>query len=704
MLHLRQWFFTFAFTDDDKTRAAAILNFMLIAQMTLISAALLLSVFFNATMLSRLWLLVLILLMMLALLVLTRRGAVRLSSALLIGGMWGILVFGTLTSKLGIDSDYFRSLFIVILLAGLLFGGRAALTMAALSLLAGMLIILLGAPVLPDAAQMPQLEIWIVHALNFTLIAILLGISSQQYKYMVQRARTSESQLAQHNQALEREMAERSHMEEAYRSLVEHSLQGLVIVQNWRIVFTNPTMVSILGYSEGELLALDNIAVLIHDEDRERVGDYIGRRLRGEDAPSEYEFRAVRKDGEARWLRVYSVKVTYQGEAATQATAIDITEHKQAEKALLKQEKYQKLILNSLPMMLYAAGGVNEYQGLWITDSFQRITGYLPEQYTSEKGFWASRLHPEYQRKSLQEFVNVAGEKYYFREYQWRVADGSYRWFHDHAILIEEGDGKPKELMGAWMDITERKQAEQRAQELALERNRVHFLTEFIGNISHDLKTPLTIINTNLYLLERLSDPAQQQDKLESIKVQTKRLGNLLQDIIAISRLDHIPALDFEAVNLCQLLQETVEKFRPAFEQRLQKVTLDLPTLPLMAQANSDELQRVLVNLIENAVSYTPEQGEIALRVLQAEQQAVFEIRDTGIGMTPEEMQQIFSRFYRSPQARKMSVTGTGLGLAMVRKIIDMHGGDIQVESVPGEGSTFRVYLTLVAQRAGVGG
>jgi PAS domain S-box-containing protein len=699
MLHLRQWFFTFAFTDDDKTRAAAILNFMLIAQMTLISAALLLSVFFNATMLSRLWLLVLILLMMLALLVLTRRGAVRLSSALLIGGMWGILVFGTLTSKLGIDSDYFRSLFIVILLAGLLFGGRAALTMAALSLLAGMLIILLGAPVLPDAAQMPQLEIWIVHALNFTLIAILLGISSQQYKYMVQRARTSESQLAQHNQALEREMAERSHMEEAYRSLVEHSLQGLVIVQNWRIVFTNPTMVSILGYSEGELLALDNIAVLIHDEDRERVGDYIGRRLRGEDAPSEYEFRAVRKDGEARWLRVYSVKVTYQGEAATQATAIDITEHKQAEKALLKQEKYQKLILNSLPMMLYAAGGVNEYQGLWITDSFQRITGYLPEQYTSEKGFWASRLHPEYQRKSLQEFVNVAGEKYYFREYQWRVADGSYRWFHDHAILIEEGDGKPKELMGAWMDITERKQ-----EELALERNRVHFLTEFIGNISHDLKTPLTIINTNLYLLERLSDPAQQQDKLESIKVQTKRLGNLLQDIIAISRLDHIPALDFEAVNLCQLLQETVEKFRPAFEQRLQKVTLDLPTLPLMAQANSDELQRVLVNLIENAVSYTPEQGEIALRVLQAEQQAVFEIRDTGIGMTPEEMQQIFSRFYRSPQARKMSVTGTGLGLAMVRKIIDMHGGDIQVESVPGEGSTFRVYLTLVAQRAGVGG
>jgi PAS domain S-box-containing protein len=248
------------------------------------------------------------------------------------------------------------------------------------------------------------------------------------------------------------------------------------------------------------------------------------------------------------------------------------------------------------------------------------------------------------------------------------------------------------------LDITERKQAEQQRLELALANEKVQFLTEFLGNISHDLKTPLTVINTSFYLLERLTDPAKQQDQLKKIKQQTCMLEKYIQDILIITRLDHTGSLLTESVNLNNLIQQIDGELRPAAEKKNLKTTLNLDKDMPPVLGDEDELHSAIVNLVENAFNYTPEGGSVAIDTYVREHQAVAKVSDTGIGIKETELPHIFERFYRSDEAKASVKTGSGLGLAIVKRVIDLHHGSIEVESSPGRGTTFEVRLPVVRQ------
>lgn len=248
------------------------------------------------------------------------------------------------------------------------------------------------------------------------------------------------------------------------------------------------------------------------------------------------------------------------------------------------------------------------------------------------------------------------------------------------------------------LDVTSRRQAERRDLELAAERERVRALSEFIRDISHDFKTPLSTINARLYLIDKLDEAEQRAVHAGAIKQQTDRLARLLEDMLTMLRLDTGLELTLRRDDFNRLADDLHTLYLHAAAHRGLDFTAALqPDLP---PGLFDRAQMLLAlrKLMDNALAYTPAGGRIALETYQHGPYVALEIRDTGIGIAPEEQEQIFSRFYRADKARSTETGGVGLGLPVARKIIEVHGGTIEVESALGAGSTFRVMLPMAVE------
>jgi len=245
--------------------------------------------------------------------------------------------------------------------------------------------------------------------------------------------------------------------------------------------------------------------------------------------------------------------------------------------------------------------------------------------------------------------------------------------------------------------IIKYQQAEKNHFTLALEQQKRELLKQFIGNLSHDLKTPLSVIKINLFLLQRISNLEKQRTKLEQINVQTQRLEQLIQNVLTVSRLDYIPEFESKPVDLNQLVSNVEEQLSPLVKRKnLSIVTnLDSDLRPLLA--DEDELTRALLNLVENAINYTTH-GVISIRTYLQTDNIIIEVSDNGIGISETNLPHIFDRFYRADEARSSQVGGSGLGLAIVEKIIEIHSGSIEVESTLGSGSTFRIQLPFISE------
>jgi two-component system phosphate regulon sensor histidine kinase PhoR len=223
---------------------------------------------------------------------------------------------------------------------------------------------------------------------------------------------------------------------------------------------------------------------------------------------------------------------------------------------------------------------------------------------------------------------------------------------------------------------------------------------DFVANVSHELKTPLAAIRGYAETLRdgALDDEATARRFTERLIWQCRRLQALLDDLLTLSRLESVGrAADREPVDLSALAQRVVEMLAAAArEKRLRLEVRDegLPRLP----GDADGMERLLVNLLDNAIKYNRPDGEVMVRLARAgDSQAMIEVSDTGIGIPPDALARIFERFYRVDKGRAREEGGTGLGLAIVKHLAQSHGGRVEVESRIGRGSTFRVYLPLGA-------
>lgn len=226
-----------------------------------------------------------------------------------------------------------------------------------------------------------------------------------------------------------------------------------------------------------------------------------------------------------------------------------------------------------------------------------------------------------------------------------------------------------------------------------LEREKSKMMATYIESAAHDLRTPLTVINTSLYLIDMISDPDKQKGRLNLIKEQVKHLQTLIENQIAMARLDKGADLDFKPIDLNQLMIAIEQTHLPTLTaDRDLVIQIELADTPLMIKGDIDNLEQALLNIVENAVHYTPDAGNVTMTVFAQSNDAVIDIRDTGIGIPQDDLPHIFERFYRVNKARTERGRA-GLGLSISQKIIEAHHGQILVDSTLDEGSVFQVIL-----------
>ena len=219
---------------------------------------------------------------------------------------------------------------------------------------------------------------------------------------------------------------------------------------------------------------------------------------------------------------------------------------------------------------------------------------------------------------------------------------------------------------------------------------------EFVANVSHELRTPLTVIKG---FVETLQDGAWRDERkapeyLSTIHRHTNQLTNLVSDLLELSKLESTGLSPRRApVDLGLVIRKAHELLTPAVQKKAQTLLVDVPgDLPTL-KGNADYLERAVANLIDNASKYTPDGGQIRVRANANGQSVTVEVSDNGIGIPQDDIPRIFERFYRVDRSRSREMGGTGLGLSIVKHVAQVHGGQIEVDSTPGKGSTFRLKL-----------
>lgn len=218
--------------------------------------------------------------------------------------------------------------------------------------------------------------------------------------------------------------------------------------------------------------------------------------------------------------------------------------------------------------------------------------------------------------------------------------------------------------------------------------------SEFVSNVSHELRTPLTSIKAYTEALADMAVDAQQKEFLKVIDEESNRLLALIEDLLSLSRIESGRLrLRPEPAHLGQLAQDIMGVAKVQSDKH--KITLDIaPDLPL-TMLDPDRIKEVLINLVSNAVKYSPAGGEVKVKICKEEGVLRIDISDQGIGIPEEHLGKIFDQFYRVDSSLTAQISGTGLGLAIVKSMVEAHSGTIRVASTPGEGSTFSVFLPI---------
>ena len=358
-------------------------------------------------------------------------------------------------------------------------------------------------------------------------------------------------------------------------------------------------------------------------------------------------------------------------------------ERRQAELALDRQRREQQIILDTVPAMI------------WFKDAHNRIL-----RCNRAAAEWFGRDVSHIEGRTAFELFPAEGEAYYgddlevLRTGQPKLGllehavspRGGRCWIRRDLIPYEDAQGRPVGVIVFAVDVT----AVQRAQKILRESERQK---EFLANVSHELRTPVAAIKGFAETLLRgaLEESDTSRRFVRIIANHADRLGGLVDQLLTLSALDGGRGLERRPVNLSELACDHVAALEPLFRKKNLKASLALRRVD--AAGDPLYLRQVLDNLLSNAVKYTPRGRRVAVSTRREGARAVLRVRDEGVGIAPEHQSRIFDRFFRveGPSGRGHS----GLGLHIVKKIIDAHGGKVDVESLPGRGTTFTVSLPV---------
>ena len=431
---------------------------------------------------------------------------------------------------------------------------------------------------------------------------------------------------------------------------------------------------------------------------------YVETVLSGEQVT--YETQLPHKDGTNHYVNVtYIPQFSQQGKVAGFVALItDITLHKLAEAALKQSEKRLKILTEKvriIPWEVNTTTGNFTYVG---PQTFE-ILGYpLSDWYTDN--FWAKYMHPEDREWAIQycQESSLSLNNYEF-EYRMLAADGRVIWLYDIVNVVRDENG-PQLLHGFMIDITDRKQAEQEREQL-LEREQAartdaetanRMKDEFLATLSHELRTPLNaILGWTQLLRTRKFNEITTGRALETIERNTRSLTQLIEDVLDVSRIIRGTLhLRIEMVKLVPLMEAAINTVYPAAQAKEISIKCRFDPKVEVVVGDADRLQQVMWNLLSNAVKFTPKGGTVDVQLKHVESSVQIRVSDTGGGIAAEFLPHVFERFRQADSSRTRSHGGLGLGLAIVRHLVELHGGTVSAESPGiGQGATFVVSLPM---------
>jgi len=470
------------------------------------------------------------------------------------------------------------------------------------------------------------------------------------------------------------------------RTIVDQAMAGIAQCDlQGRFLFANKRFCEIVGYSLDELKHLTQ-QELTHPLDRSRNAEEFRSHV-AEQTGYVIEKRYLRKDGTTVWVK-NSVGMLRNSEGQTYAVVaivFDVSESKRAE----EQVYFQAQLLDTVGQAAIA------------TDRKGRII-YWNRFAETLYGWTAS----EAMGCSLPDLIidptmkDQAGEILELLKagQSWSgevlVHDRSGRTFPAFVTdtPIFDAEGRLEAIIGVSTDVTERKQVEEALREADRRKD------EFLATLAHELRNPLAPIRNSLHLFRLYggSDPAAEQ-VCEMMERQVGHLVRLVDDLMEVSRITRGKVeLRLAPVELAAVIRSAVESSRPLIEASRHQLAISLPAEPLIINGDSVRLSQIFANLLNNAAKYMEEEGQIWLQVRQQETSVLVSVRDTGIGISPEMLPHIFKMFTQVDRSTRMAQGGLGIGLTLVRTLVEMHGGKVEALSAGvGQGSEFVVRLPL---------
>jgi PAS domain S-box-containing protein len=489
--------------------------------------------------------------------------------------------------------------------------------------------------------------------------------------------------------------------EERFRQIAETSPQAFVLreVEPGRVLYASPAVARIFGI-EPDALRRDPLAAekLIHPEDGHLVEG-----SRALTSATDFEFRIVRPDGETRWIRTRAEPVRVGGAGVSRIASIseDITEDRALREALrASEELYRLLAENSTDVI----GRLSRDQQIeYVSPASVSVYGHEPEAMVGRFGW--EFVHPD-DLAALREDFSARPDRpdVVTNSYRVRRGDGTYVWIEATVrALVDPIGGGVREFHTVARDVTGRRLAEtevRRAKEEAERANAAK--SRFLSRMSHELRTPLNAILGFGDLVERGDLLPAQREHLGQITKAGRHLLELINEVLDITRIeDGKLHLSLEPVDVGRVVSEALSMLEPLAAAR--SVTLMPPRSPesdVHVLADRQRLKQVMLNLLSNAVKYNREDGEVEITTTGGGgRTARIDVRDTGIGIAAEDLAAAFAEFERLG-AETTEVEGTGLGLALAKRLIETMGGAIGVDSEVGRGTTFWLELPVASAKS----
>jgi PAS domain S-box-containing protein len=552
--------------------------------------------------------------------------------------------------------------------------------------------------------------------------------------------RAAQNELAERRQAEERLRAS----EERFRALIEHGADQIsLLTPDGILTYENPTDYQPLGYPRGAFIG-QNIFALLHPDDVERAREIWEQVLAQPGASLRSSFRLRHADGSWRWMEGTATNLlNASGVGAIVINYHDSTQRLQAEQALRDSEARFHSLVEHLPAITYTALMDEAHTRVYVSPQAEAMLGISLYDALADPDIWRKMLHRDDRERVLAEAETFyATGRPFVSDYRIVRADGQVFWFHDEAVIVEDKTSHVKFVHGVQMNVTERRQAEEEIRRLNAElEQRVHDRTAeleaanreleaFSYSVSHDLRAPLRAIDGYTRLLG--SDygdllPPEAHEYLKNIREGGRRMSLLIGDLLALSRVTrHV--LNYQPVNLSNIAQAIADELQKSSPGRRADFIV---ARGLAAQADPGLVQILLQNLIGNAWKFSskgeqtaiefgalssarvePLQNAAADLTAGAGQEAaagpapispkgrgetergdgqVFFVRDNGAGFDMAHSEQLFHAFQRLHT--NADFEGTGIGLTIVQRIVERHGGRVWAEGEVDKGAVF--YFTL---------